>query len=207
MPPRKRAVRRRSVAVVDSDAQERIAGPVPAEIVADRRDTRAKRLVLLSFLVVGVVMIGWGLNQLLSAQHDRTNLVKGVRQLVVIIKDQNHDLRDLRQVVIQQNKILRRHGLPTIDVPLPTSEGGGARGGGSSPSPRSHPSSAPPSSRPSQHPTPRPSHRPTPRPTPTPTPTKPPPPPVKICLPIVGCVPPDGAARADGIDWWAIWWP
>jgi hypothetical protein len=191
-------------AVVDSRAQEAVAGPVPAEVVSDRRDTPARRMSKLAFIVAAIVLLGFIANGIINteqrlhrAEHERSVLIQDITRLVHAVQRQDVDLRALRQAIIRQNKILRRAGLPTVPVPTLTSEGGGApRGGGQSSTPRSQPpSSAPPSSRPTSHPS---SHSPSPHPSPSSSPV------ARVCLPVVGCIPRVALAHMTVLDWEAI---
>lgn len=193
-------VRRKSTKAVAIDpTKQEQAGPIPAAIVADKRDTLPRRLTKLALIVAVIVLLGYVINgqidthrQLKSARHDRDVLIDDVTRLARIMGRQGFDLRALRQAIIDQNKILRRAGLPTIPVPPLTSEGGGAHDGGQSSTPRSHPSeSASPSSHPSHHP---PSNQPGPSPSH----------PVVICLPVVHCITPGGLRQLTVLDWEAI---
>jgi hypothetical protein len=168
------------------------AGPIPAEIVRDRRDTLPKRLAKLGLAILVCVLLGWVINgqidthrQLHRAERDRSALIEDVTHLARIMGKQGFDLRALRQAIIEQNKILRANGLETIPVPPLTSEPNG--GGSSSPHPsqRSLPPSHQPSSPPSQKPTPKPS----------------PSHPVIICLPVVHCVTPGLLEGMTVLDW------
>lgn len=186
-------------AVVDPDAQEQVAGLIPAEIVSDRRDTLGKRLAKLGLAVLIAVLLGWAVNGIISTNHrlgqaerDRTTLITDVTRLARIMGRQGYDLRALRRAIRDQNKILRAAGLPTIPVPPLTSEGGGApRGGGPSSTPRSQPpSSAPPSS-----PPPHQTSSPTAKPSPSSSP------PIVICLPVVHCIAPGALEHMTVLDW------
>lgn len=192
-----------AAAVIDPEAQEQIAGPIPAAVVADHRDTRTRRLAWLGLAVLAIVLLGWVLNDIHDAKHDlhqakidRSVLIHDVTALARVMERQGIDLTNLRVAIIQQNKILRKAGYKPIPVPTLTNEGGGAHpGGGHSSTPRSQsPSSAPPSSRPTHSPPP-PSHSPRPRPSPRP---------IVICLPIVGCVPPSALRQMTVLDWQTI---
>lgn len=187
--PRKKA----SGAAIDPAKQSQ-AGPIPAEIVKDRRDTAPRRLTKLALAVAIIILLGWIINgqidthrQLHQAERDRSALIDDVTHLARIMGKQGFDLRALRQAIIEQNKILRANGLETIPVPPITSEQG--RGGNH---PQSHGdgsnSSQPPSSPPSSKP-----------PSQSPSPTSSPP--VIICLPVVHCVTPGLLEGMTVLDW------
>lgn len=188
-----------AAAIIDSPAQEKTAGPVPAEVVANRRDTFWRRLPVYALILVVLYFVissqiqsaqnGDDLHKSLAAQGKLLKTVQRDEGYVILASQY---IGAQAKVIKEQNARLKAHGLPTIPLPPPptppavSKRAHQAVNGGGSPS--SQPSASPQSGHSPASPTARPSTTPTANPTPTKTAT----PVVCVRTPILGkkCIPP-----------------